>query len=73
MKQTSALDRVSGVAQIDELDAFDDPAVLDVETGDDAGFEGHSAAAGKAAVPFMKSKNTPSILPEQSDRGHPAP
>jgi hypothetical protein len=38
-----ALDRVAGVAQIDEVDALDDAAVLDVETGDDAGFEGHDA------------------------------
>ena len=36
-----ALDRVAGVAQIDEIDALDDPAVLDVETGYDPGLEGH--------------------------------
>ncbi len=34
-----AFDRIAGVAQIDEIDALDDAAVLDVETGDDAGFE----------------------------------
>jgi len=33
------LDRVTGIAQIDEVDAFDDAAVLDVQAGDDAGFE----------------------------------
>ena len=30
------LDRVAGVAQLDEGDAFDDAAVVDVEAGDDA-------------------------------------
>ena len=38
------LDRIAGVDQVDEVDALDDAAVLDVETGDDAGFEGHAAA-----------------------------
>ena len=33
------LDRIAGVAQIDELDALDDAAVLDVEAGDDADLE----------------------------------
>src|SRR6185437_1776521 len=32
-------DRIAGVAQIDEVDALDDAAVLDVEAGDDAGLE----------------------------------
>ena len=30
------LDRVAGIDEIDEVDALDDPAVLDVEAGDDA-------------------------------------
>ena len=33
------LDRIAGVAQVDEVDALDDAAVLDVEAGDDADFE----------------------------------
>jgi hypothetical protein len=33
------LDRIAGVDQVDEVDALDDTAVLDVEAGDDAGFE----------------------------------
>ena len=33
------LDRVAGVAQVDEIDALDDAAVLDVEAGNDADFE----------------------------------
>ena len=33
-----ALDRIAGVAQVDEIDALDDAAVLDVEAGDDADF-----------------------------------
>ena len=32
-------DRVAGIAQIDEIDAFDDTAILDVEAGNDAGLE----------------------------------
>ena len=35
------LDRIAGVDQIDELHAFDDAAVLHVEAGNDAGFQGH--------------------------------
>ena len=31
--------RIAGIAQIDEVDALDDPAVLDVETGNDADLE----------------------------------
>ena len=33
------LDRIAGIAQIDEIDALDDAAVLDVEAGDDADLE----------------------------------
>ena len=33
------LDGIAGVAQIDEVDALDDAAVLDVEAGNDAGFQ----------------------------------
>ena len=33
------LDRIAGVAQIDEVDALDDAAVLDVEAGNDADLE----------------------------------
>ena len=33
------LDRIAGIAQIDEIDAFDDAAVLDVEARNDAHFE----------------------------------
>ena len=34
-----AFDRIAGVAQVDEIDALDDAAVLDVEAGDDAGLK----------------------------------
>ena len=37
------LHRVAGVDQIDEVDSLHDTAVLDVETGDDAGLEAHEA------------------------------
>src|SRR6185312_7490766 len=33
------LHRIAGVAQVDEVDAFDDAAVLYVQAGDDADFE----------------------------------
>ena len=47
-----ALDRIAGVAQIDEVDALDDAAVLDVETGDDPRLESHCAdLAGRSARP----------------------
>ena len=39
-----AFDRIAGVAQIDEVDALDDAAVLDVEAGNDARLEGHGTA-----------------------------
>ena len=35
--------RVSGVLQIDEIDALDHPAIGDVETGYDANADGHPA------------------------------
>ena len=35
------LDRIAGIDEVDELDALDDAAVLDVEAGNDAGFQGH--------------------------------
>ena len=38
-----ALDRISGVAQIDEVDALHNAPVLDVETGDDPRFQSHGA------------------------------
>ena len=38
------LDRIAGVAQIDEVDALDDAAVLDVEAGNDADLEHDSLA-----------------------------
>ena len=39
------LDRIAGIAQIDEIDALDDAAILDIETGNDAHFQHGSAAA----------------------------
>ena len=37
--RNGGLNRVTSVTQIDEVDAFDDPAVLDVKTGNDTDFE----------------------------------
>ena len=49
-----SFDRIAGVAQVEKLHAFDDAAVLDVQTGDDADFEhgsyiGSDGDAGSAA------------------------
>ena len=52
-----ALHRIAGVAQIDEVDAFDDAAVLDVETGDDPRLESHCAnPAGGVARPHAPAE-----------------
>ena len=32
-------DRIAGIAQVDEIDALDDAAVLDIETGNEAGLQ----------------------------------
>ena len=45
------LDRIAGVAQVDEVDALDDAAVLDVEAGNDADLE-HRYAAVRAGLSF---------------------
>ena len=44
-------DRIAGVAQIDEVDALDDAAVLHVEAGNDADLE-HAQAARAARISF---------------------
>ena len=41
-------DRIAGVAQIDEIDALDDAAVLDVQAGNDADLEHLAQAAARA-------------------------
>ena len=43
--QLRLLDRIAGIDQIDEVHALDDAAVLDVETGDDAGLQ-HAVTGG---------------------------
>ncbi len=47
------LDRIAGVAQVDEADALDDAAALDVEAGNDAAREHRQLAsvAGGASGP----------------------
>src|SRR3546814_9887025 len=47
------LDRIAGVAQVDEIDALDDAPVGDVEAGDDADADGHRANPGN---PFVSSE-----------------
>ena len=45
------LDRIAGVAQIDEVDALDHAAVGDVEAGDDADADGHAPLPPSRAPP----------------------
>ena len=51
------LDRIAGVAQIDEVDALHDPAVVDVETGDDA-----MAADGHARRDDSRAQIEPAVV-----------
>ena len=55
------LDWIAGVAQVDEPDALDDPTVLDVETGNEAGFE-HQAGS-RRACPISASASCGSMRP----------
>src|SRR5690606_39193641 len=64
----SGLHRIAGIDEVDEIDALDDTAVLDVETGDDAGLEGHDtvppmAAGAFGAAPSSASASAGSIRP----------
>ena len=56
------LDRIAGVAQIDELHALDDAAVLDVETGNDADLE-HGVTPPPAARGSSASASAASSRP----------
>ena len=59
------LDRIAGIAQIDEVDALDDAAVLDVEAGNDADLEHHSAAR---CAPANKRQRRGGIEPPVIER-----
>ena len=43
------LDRIAGIGEIDEADALDDAAVLDVEAGDDADLQ-HGSTGARSSV-----------------------
>ena len=51
------LDRIAGIAQIDEIDALDDAALGDVEAGDDANLQHQRTrpAARPAAIAARRS------------------
>ncbi len=53
-------DRVARVAQVDEVDALDDAAVLHVEAGNDADLERHQAAR---AARIMRNASAGSSRP----------
>ena len=55
-----AFDRVARVAQIDEIDALDDAAVLDVEAGNEARFESHRTAPATRGAPPAAARNSAS-------------
>ncbi len=61
----SALDRIAGVAQIDEIDALDDATVLDVEAGDDPGLQRHgrrpSVSCARSAFGLQERQRLPRI------------
>ena len=50
------LDRIAGIAQVNEVDALDDTAVLDVETGNDTDLE-HRCCSYAAARALRISVN----------------
>src|SRR5690606_30535250 len=52
--------RIAGVAQINEIDALDDTAVLDVEAGDDADLECHFAFAARISASASAALSRPS-------------
>ena len=58
------LDRIAGVAQIDEVDALDDAAVLDVEAGDDADLEhgGHACPRGADHAQAPRRRIEPPVI-----------
>ena len=60
---------ITGVAQVDEVDTLDDPAVLDVETGDDADLE-HSAGLLRLRRPRRGSMPAPWRDRAGRHRGH---
>ena len=51
------LNRIAGVAQVDEINAFDDPAVLDIEAGDNS--FGKHAYSPRAAASASASDSAP--------------
>ena len=41
---TGLFDRIAGIAQVDEVDALDHPAIGNIETGNDTDADGHGSA-----------------------------
>ena len=55
------LNRIASIDEIDKIHALDDAAVLDVETGDDAGFQHHAASrAARMAASASPASSRPS-------------
>ena len=63
----SDLDRVTGIAQLHEVDAFDDPPARDVQAGDDA--FGQHGQQPRLAPGRPKPSGAPAGGSEQSERG----
>src|SRR5262249_19747985 len=55
------LDRIAGVAQVDEVHALDDAAVLDVETGNDADLE-HALGSFRQVLYGARPNTTPQSI-----------
>src|SRR2546427_9425810 len=60
------LDRISRVPQADEVDAFHDPAAVDVEAGNDALGEGHRRIRDSGEAARARVRSNPEYLGSQS-------
>ena len=65
------LDRIAGIAQIDEIDALDDAAVLHVEAGNDADLEHvrHAARAARISLQALPAGIEPAVIERAAGDG----
>ena len=63
------LDRIAGVGEIDEADALDDAAVLDVEAGDDADLQHHGDLRASRMRPQRLGRVEPAVIERAAGDG----
>ena len=63
------LDRIAGVAQVDEVHALDDAAVLDVEAGDDADLQHQAASRALAIMRERRGRVEPAVIERAAGDG----